>query len=434
MEDASHSPSPSAASASNASAFQYPIDPRRRETRPASSGPSAGTALPRSAQQSAAPSAAARTSATPRTGTPRENRRRKADDTEGEEREAFPQSVEGAVACDRPPDAETRPRRDGACSRDGNETRPIEAWHVDDAASPADENQCRRDRGGRSESRHGADPGCAAVEERPHEEHTDRTEDRVGDPGSRRARSRVHGAPRYHHPWSGPPPGKAYNSFTLRTPPPQWQPTHLQDFRLPRVARNVIRLPHPHRALLLGLAVLGLVMLSSVLTETASARSCSQQVIDDWFDDGRVDKIYPLPCYTQAIKSLPSDLLIYGNAEDEIGRALAFAKQGKPDPGGASPHPDDARPDGDDLDYGRDGHIYRGRNGLGRPDGYHTDTVARDGDGGATDTSGPSSVPIPLLVLGGLAVVLLAAGSAGYLRRRKDGGGPGDGPAAPPVS
>ena len=37
-------------------------------------------------------------------------------------------------------------------------------------------------------------------------------------------------------------------------------------------------------------------------------------------------------------------------------------------------------------------------------------------------------MPVPLLVLGGLAVLLLAAGSAGYLRRRMNGGdGDGDG-------
>jgi len=35
------------------------------------------------------------------------------------------------------------------------------------------------------------------------------------------------------------------------------------------------------------------------------------------------------------------------------------------------------------------------------------------------DTSGPSSVPIPLLVLGGMSLALLAAGGLGYLSRRR---------------
>ena len=167
-------------------------------------------------------------------------------------------------------------------------------------------------------------------------------------------------------------------------------------------------------------------MLSSVVTETASAKSCAQQVIDDWFDDGRVDKIYPLPCYTQAIKSLPSDLLIYGNAEEEIGRALAFAKQGKPDPGGAGPTPTTSVA----TETSSTSTVSTSKTSKTET----TPTQSIETETAATDTSGPSSVPVPLLVLGGLAVVLLAAGSAGYLRRRRDGGGPGDGPAAPPVS
>ena len=48
---------------------------------------------------------------------------------------------------------------------------------------------------------------------------------------------------------------------------------------------------------------------------------------------------------------------------------------------------------------------------------------------GAVDTAGPSSVPLPLLILGGLALLLLAAGAVGYLSRRaqsrRDGGPPG---------
>ena len=36
------------------------------------------------------------------------------------------------------------------------------------------------------------------------------------------------------------------------------------------------------------------------------------------------------------------------------------------------------------------------------------------------DTSGPSSVPIPLLVLGGMSVALLAAGGLGYVARRRN--------------
>jgi hypothetical protein len=38
------------------------------------------------------------------------------------------------------------------------------------------------------------------------------------------------------------------------------------------------------------------------------------------------------------------------------------------------------------------------------------------------DTSGPSSVPIPLVVLGGMSLALLAAGALGYASRRRQAG------------
>ena len=158
----------------------------------------------------------------------------------------------------------------------------------------------------------------------------------------------------------------------------------------------------------------------------AKQKSCAQQVIDDWFDDGRVNKIYPLPCYTQAIKKLPPDLLIYGNAEEEIGRALAFAKQGKPDPGGEDPTPSST------TSTTKTTKTSTTRTDTTGTDTNETGTIGTDTS--ATDTSGPSSVPVPLLVLGGLAVLLLAAGSAGYLRRRMNGEDDGDGSATPPAT
>jgi hypothetical protein len=175
-------------------------------------------------------------------------------------------------------------------------------------------------------------------------------------------------------------------------------------------------------------------MVSSVGSKPAiaKAKSCADQVIADWYDDGRVGKIYPLHCYTEAIAKLPPDVLDYSNAKEEIGRALAFAKQGKPDPGGSDPSPGSTGP----TNTSSTETTTRTTTGktTSTPTTVDTDTTSTVVP--PTDTSGPSSVPVPLLVLGGLAVLLLAAGSAGYLRRRMNGGDDGDGtpPAAPPVA
>lgn len=51
-------------------------------------------------------------------------------------------------------------------------------------------------------------------------------------------------------------------------------------------------------------------------------KSCAQQVIDDWFDNSRVDGEYPARCYRAAIANLPEDVRSYSSAEDDIKRAL----------------------------------------------------------------------------------------------------------------
>jgi cobalamin biosynthesis Mg chelatase CobN len=206
----------------------------------------------------------------------------------------------------------------------------------------------------------------------------------------------------------------------------------------------VIRTLTLHRDLRLGLLLIALVMVASVTSKPAMAKpkSCADLVIADWYDDGRVGKIYPLHCYTEAIAKLPPDVLDYSNAKEEIGRALAFAKQGKPDPGGSDPSPGSSTTTDTtttSTQPSTDTTATTTTRTTETPPKKPTTTVDTDTTETAvpsTDTSGPSSVPVPLLVLGGLAVLLLAAGSAGYLRRRMNGGDDADGtpPAAPPVA
>lgn len=151
-------------------------------------------------------------------------------------------------------------------------------------------------------------------------------------------------------------------------------------------------------------AVAGLLLIAS---PAAAAKSCGKQMIDDWYGDGRVDKIYPLHCYEDAIDALPVDVRDYSSAKEDIERALQFAVRNQPDPGRPAPP-------GDETGSGPSG-----SGDAGTPPGPNPDTGGPLNE--AVDSFGPSnadSVPIPLIVLGGLALLLLAAGSAGYLRRR----------------
>ncbi len=149
------------------------------------------------------------------------------------------------------------------------------------------------------------------------------------------------------------------------------------------------------------------------------ATRCGDAVLADWFDNGRIDRLYQAHCYEEAIDDIPDDLREYANAEEIIGRALQFSLRDKLAPGGVDPTPDDGSPPG-------------GPGPPGNPPGE--DPPTKEPGTTATpdvDTTGISSVPIPLLVLGGMSIALLGAGGLGYLSRRRAAARGEDGPLGP---
>jgi len=139
----------------------------------------------------------------------------------------------------------------------------------------------------------------------------------------------------------------------------------------------------------------------------AAATPCWKTLLNDWYD-GRIDHTYPKHCYTDALNHLPADVSTYSSAHDDIERALqsAIAKDKQT---GHKLGPNTLIP-------------------AQKPKpGQSTSTTARGGkkkDTGLTglaDKLNPgsaTSLPLPLLVLGGLALVLVAAGGAGLVAKR----------------
>jgi hypothetical protein len=158
--------------------------------------------------------------------------------------------------------------------------------------------------------------------------------------------------------------------------------------------------------------VLALSAVAALVTASPAnaATACGKKVLADWFDNGRIDRLYPLNCYEEAILAIPDDLRDYADAEDVITRALQAALHGNLTTGGNDPTPGDDDPTNP---------------GGANPNGPSDPTDPSDPDQQAApdvDTSGPSSVPIPLLVLGGMSILLLAAGGLGYVSRRRQAG------------
>jgi hypothetical protein len=173
------------------------------------------------------------------------------------------------------------------------------------------------------------------------------------------------------------------------------------------------------QAFRLAVPLLVLTVALAASAGAASAKSsCGQQVIDDWYGSktGQLSKIYPLHCYREALTIVKreTDLSLYSNAKSDILRAMALAAAF---PGGKGPKNPTSSPDnlpsflgGPDKRNG--GHAP----GATSPFGPERPTKPF---GGVLSSSSASSVPLPAIVLGAIAALLLALGGAAYLARRR---------------
>ena len=150
-----------------------------------------------------------------------------------------------------------------------------------------------------------------------------------------------------------------------------------------------------------------------------SLDACAQRVIRDWYSGGRIDDAYPLACYRAAIRALPDDVLQYSNADQDIRRALAFARRGQDDPGNTAPAPKAPA-----LEL-RNRPTTTAKSPPPPAATPHPAPVANAAASPvskapivAETRSSATSVPYPILVLAALAGVLLVAGGVGWLSGR----------------
>ena len=141
---------------------------------------------------------------------------------------------------------------------------------------------------------------------------------------------------------------------------------------------------------LLVTAAACLALLAAGVAPAGAAVPCWKTLINDWLD-GRIDGTYPARCYEEAIQHVPQDVAIYGNISEDFRRALANAFR--------------HRGPGQELIV---------------PAATRDHSKHHGPFGGLLDRLGPKnaeSVPLPLLVLGGIALLLMAAAGASFLAR-----------------
>jgi len=150
-----------------------------------------------------------------------------------------------------------------------------------------------------------------------------------------------------------------------------------------------------------------------------ATNKCWLQVVNDWLSHGTVKGVYAIPCYTQAVQHLSAypDIKQYSSAIDDINRAKLNAVDqqngnssgGTLGPGGGGNG--GSGPTGGGSGGGGGGSSSSG-GGSGQGGGLLHRLAADIGPGNA------QSIPLPLLVLGGLAVLLLLTAAATWFTRR----------------
>ena len=182
----------------------------------------------------------------------------------------------------------------------------------------------------------------------------------------------------------------------------------------PRLAHRLLlrRLP-----LLLTLLA-GVALLTSAPALAKKPVPCGQRVINDW-EDGQIDKTYPVRCYHEALHLVSSEQHQYSSLDADIQRALQAAVNGNV-PGGQIGNAFGAK-------YQQAIVHQRTINRLAQPFNHRDDIALPAADANPLSTvicvfagcgTSASGLPYPLLILGGLAFLLLAAGAAGMVVRK----------------
>jgi hypothetical protein len=165
------------------------------------------------------------------------------------------------------------------------------------------------------------------------------------------------------------------------------------------------------------LLLLSLLLVFAVPARAHAAEPCRNKIFNDWYSDGKVASTYSHACYVDALKHIPPDARVYSNLSDDIKAAMRAAErrsEGKSVP--------------TQIGHGFASLTSGGVAGAnvtnpGRSDSHDRGGATPQAAGPVADTSSGSGVPVPILILGAVALLLVAAGAAGgglkYVRSRR---------------
>ncbi len=167
-------------------------------------------------------------------------------------------------------------------------------------------------------------------------------------------------------------------------------------------------LPPPARLSLFLVTLLvftGLVV--SVGTPTAAAKPCWERVIDEWINNGRIVARYSPACLRASLEHVPEDVRAYSDFEEKIKQAiqesLRFRRLEMSEGAAATTRAQERQVERLENEE-RTAAERREESPIERALRYRNEDA--------------SSIPLPLIVLAGLALVLMTAGAAGIAQRK----------------
>ena len=139
----------------------------------------------------------------------------------------------------------------------------------------------------------------------------------------------------------------------------------------------------------------------------AAKTPCWKQVVQDWFEDSRIDRTYPRNCYSDALKNVPNDVKDYSSFEEDIQSALQRVSRART-LANTRQRQRSTQPEKPTRRPGSANEVVQAEP---EPEYFKQ----------AFDKLGPreaDSVPVPLMIMAGLALLLVAAGAGGLITRR----------------
>ena len=157
--------------------------------------------------------------------------------------------------------------------------------------------------------------------------------------------------------------------------------------------------------------LIALVAAFAIPAHAGAAVPCRNKIFNDWYADGKIASTYTRGCYADALKHIPPDAKIYSSLADDIRAAMRASisrSTGKHVPtqvgrGFKASSGKTVLAAGKDASTGA-----TGPKSASGPVAVGSQPVAD-----TTTTSGGGGLPLPILILGGLALLLAATGAVG---------------------